>query len=108
MTTKTAEAHLVQYIDRVVDVPVDKELGGAEDAGSCRTKCYSDVEPITDIPPDSAATIAVQTKTTENLADESFYFSGEAASGSPDDASGGHGSRCWTVPSTWTFRTRTP
>ena len=22
--------------------------------------------------------------------------------------SGGHGSRCWTTPSTWTFRTRTP
>ena len=30
----------------------------------------------------SVATVAVQTQTTENLADESLYFSGEAASGS--------------------------
>ena len=53
---KTAEAHLVQYIDRVVDVPVDKEPGeaalSAEDSGCC-TKCYSDVEAIIDIRPDS-------------------------------------------------------
>ena len=53
---KTAEAHLVQYIDRVVDVPVDKEPGEAalstEDSGCC-TKCYSDVEAIIDIRPDS-------------------------------------------------------
>ena len=31
---KTAEAHQEQYIDRVVDVPVEKEPGDAEDSGS--------------------------------------------------------------------------
>ena len=82
VATKTVEVHLVQYIDRVVDVPVDEEPGDAEDAGSCCTKCYSDVEPFTDIPSDCITTIAVQAQTTENLADESLYFSGEAASGS--------------------------
>ena len=39
LATKTAEAHLVLNIDRVVDVPVDEEPGDAEDAGSCCTKC---------------------------------------------------------------------
>ena len=29
---KTAEAHLAQHIDRVVDVPMDKEPGDAEDS----------------------------------------------------------------------------
>ena len=33
-------------------------------------------------PPDSIGTSAVPAQTTENLADESLYFSGEAASGS--------------------------
>ena len=80
VTTKTAEAHLVHYIDRVVDVPVDKELGDAEDAGSCCTKRYSDVEPFTDIPPDGVAAIAAQAQTTENLAES--------------HDSGGQGSRC--------------
>ena len=61
-------------------MPVDKEPGDAEDSRSCCTTCYSDVEPSTDIPPDSVATIAVQAQTTENLADDSLYFSGEAAS----------------------------
>ena len=61
---------------------MDKEPGDAEDSASCCTTCYSDVEPFTDIPLDSVATIAVQAQTTENLADESLYFSGEAASGS--------------------------
>ena len=82
MAKKTAEAHLEQYVNRVADVPVDKEPGDAEDPRSCCTKCYSDVEAIIGIPPDSVATIAVQTRTTENLADESLHFSGEAASGS--------------------------
>ena len=86
MTTKTAEAHLVQYIGRVVGVPVDEEPGDAEDAGSCCTKCYSDVEPFTDIPPGGVAAIAVQAQTTENLAES--------------HDSGGQGSRCWTTPST--------
>ena len=67
LATKTADAHLVQYIDRVKDVPADEELGDAEDAGSCCTKCYSDVEPVTDIPPESIATIAFRAQTTETL-----------------------------------------
>ena len=79
MATKTAEAHLVQYIDRVVDVPVDEEPGGAEDSGSCCTKCYSDEKAFTDIP-DGVAAIAVQSQTTENLAES--------------NDSGGQGSRC--------------
>ena len=61
----------MQFIDRVVDVPVDKEPGDAEDSGSCCTKCYSDEKAFTDIPPDGVAAIAVQAQTTENLADES-------------------------------------
>ena len=82
MATKTAEAHLVQYIDRVVDVPVDEGPGDAEHAGSCCAKRHSDEKAFIDILPECVATIAVQTQTTENLADESLYFSGEAASGS--------------------------
>ena len=46
----------MQYIDRVADVPVDEKPGDAEDAGSCCMKCYSDVEPVTDIPPGSTGT----------------------------------------------------
>ena len=57
--TKTAQAHLVQYIGRVVGVPVDEKSGDAEDAGSCCTKCYSDVDPFTDVPPDGVAAIAI-------------------------------------------------
>ena len=75
---KTAEAHPVQDIDRVADVPVDKEPGEVtltvEDTGSCCTKCYSDVEPVTDIPPDRVVTTVFQAQTTANLADESLYF----------------------------------
>ena len=67
VATKTSEAHLVQYIDRVVDALVDKEPGDAEDAGSCCTKCHSDVEPFTDISPDGVAATAVQAQTTEIL-----------------------------------------
>ena len=45
---KTAEAHQEQYINRVVDVPVEKEPGDAEDSGSCCTKWYSDADrPLT-------------------------------------------------------------
>ena len=40
----TAEAHQEQYIDRVVDIPAEREPGDAEDSGSCCTKCYSDVK----------------------------------------------------------------
>ena len=72
MATKTAEAHPVQYIDRVV--PVDEELGDTEHAGSCCAKRHSDEKAFTDIAPDSVATIAVQTQTTENLADESGHL----------------------------------
>ena len=79
---KTAEAHQEQYIDRVVDVPVDKQAGDAEDSGSCCTKWYSDVKATIDIRPDSVVMIVVQAQRTESLADESRYFSGEAASGS--------------------------
>ena len=71
---KTAEVHLVQYIDNVVDVPVDTDPGDAEDFGSCCTKCCSDVETVIDIHPDGVVTIAVQAQTTENLADKSLYF----------------------------------
>ena len=105
MATKTAEAHLVRYIDRVVDVPVEKEPGDAEHVGSRCAKRHSDEKAFTDLPPDSVATIAVQTQTTENLADESLYFSGEAASGSQTTT------QEVMVPvavCTWTFRTRTP
>ena len=80
VATKTAEAHLVQYIDRVVDVPVDEEPGDAEDSGSCCTKCHSDEKAFTDIPPDGVAAIAVQAHTTENLTES--------------HDSGGQGSRC--------------
>ena len=73
MATKTAEVHLVQCTDRVVDVPVGEDLG-AEDARSCCRKCYSDVEPVTDIPPDCSGTSVVQAQTTENVADESLHF----------------------------------
>ena len=68
---KTAEAHQVQYIDRVVDVPVNKEPGDAEDSGSCCTECYSDVKATIDIHIDSVLMIAVQAQTTANLAAES-------------------------------------
>ena len=78
MAAKIADALLLQYIDRVVDVPVDKEPDeaalAAEESGACCTKCYSDAEPFTDILPDGVATIAVQAQTTENFADESLYF----------------------------------
>ena len=70
MAKKTAEAHLVQYINRVVDVPVDKEPRDAEDSGSSCRKCYSDVEAIIDIRPDSVVTVAVQTQTFEDLVNE--------------------------------------
>ena len=40
----TAEAHQEQYIDRVVDVPAEREPGDAEDSGSCCTKYCSDVK----------------------------------------------------------------
>ena len=46
------------------------------------TKWYSDVKAAIDIRPDSVVMIVVQAQRTESLADESFYFSGEAASGS--------------------------
>ena len=110
---KTAEAHQVQHIDRVADVPVDKEPGEAaltaEDTGSCCTKCHSDAEQVTDIPLDNDASIAVQAQTTENLADVlQLSFGGEAVSGSTGHDSGGHGSRGWPTPSTWTLRTQTP
>ena len=80
MATRTAEAHPVQFIVRVVDVPVDKEPGDAEDSGSCCTKCYSDEKAFTAIPPDGVAAIAAQAQTTENLAES--------------HDSGGQGSRC--------------
>ena len=63
-------------------VPVDEEPGDAVHAGSCSAKRHSDENAFTDIPPDSIGTSAVQAQTTENLADESLFFSGEAASGS--------------------------
>ena len=31
-------------IDRVVDIPAEREPGDAEDSGSCCTKCCSDVK----------------------------------------------------------------
>ena len=71
----------MQYIDRVVVVPMDEEPGDAEHAGSCCARRHNDEIAFTDIPHDSGGSIAVQTQTTENLADESLYFSGEAASG---------------------------
>ena len=74
MATKTLEVHLVQYIDRVVDVPVDEEPGVAEHAGSCCAKRHSDEKAFTDILPDSVATIAVQAQTTETLRTRSLYF----------------------------------
>ena len=57
-------------------------LGDAEDWGSCCTKWYSDVKATVDIRPDSVVMIVVQAQRTESFADESLYFSGEAASGS--------------------------
>ena len=67
VATKTAEAHPVQFIGRVVDVPVDKEPGDAEDSGSCCTKCFSDEKAFTAILPDGFAAIAVHAQITENL-----------------------------------------
>ena len=58
----------MQYIDSVVEVPVDEEPGDAAltavDSRSCCTKCYSDVETVIDIHLDGVVTII------ENLADE--------------------------------------
>ena len=45
-------------------------------------QCDSDEKALTVIPPDGVAAIAVQARTTENFADESLHFRGEAASGS--------------------------
>ena len=70
VATKTAEAHLVQYIDRVVDVPVDEEPGDTVHAGTCCTKRHNDEKAFTDIPPYCIGTSAVQAQTTENLADD--------------------------------------
>ena len=69
MATKTAEAHLVRYIDRVVDVPVDEEPGDTVHARTCCTKRHNDEKAFTDIPADSIGTSAVQAQTTENLVD---------------------------------------
>ena len=80
MATRTAEAHPVQLIGRVVDAPVDKEPGDAQDSGSCCTKCHSDEKAFTSTPPDGVAAIAAQAQTTENLAES--------------QDSGGQGSRC--------------
>ena len=80
MTTRTAEAHPVQFIGRVVDLPVDKEFGDAEDSRSCCTKCYSDGKAFTAILPDGVAAMAARAQTTENLAES--------------HDSGGQGSRC--------------
>ena len=41
---KIAEAHQEQYIDRVLDVPAEREPGDAEDSRSCYTKCYNDMK----------------------------------------------------------------
>ena len=64
MAMETAEAHRVQHINRVEDVPVDKEPSAAaltaEDSGSCCTTCFSDVEVISDIRPDRVVMIVVQ------------------------------------------------
>ena len=71
-------AHLAQYIDGVGDVSVDKEPDEAaltaEDSRSRCTKCHSDVETVTDIPPNSVAAIAVQAQTAQNLSDKTLYF----------------------------------
>ena len=53
------EAHQERHIDRVVDVPVDKQPGDAEDSGSCCTMWYSDVKATINIRPDSVVMIAV-------------------------------------------------
>ena len=95
MATKTAEAHLVQYIDRVVDVPVDEEPGDAEDARSCCKKCYSDVRKRSLI----FLLMALRRLLFKHRQLKTFAESHD---------SGGQGSRCWTTPSTQTFRTRTP
>ena len=92
---KTAEAHLVQYIDRVEDVPVEKEPGAAEDAGSCCTKCYSDVKPLTDI---RLLFKYRQLKTLRTRASTSTFLRWR----------GRMVPVAWTTPSTWTFRARTP
>ena len=80
VATRTAEAHPVQFIGRVVDVPVDKDPGDAEDSGSCCTKCYSDEKAFTAILRDGVAAIAAHAQITENLAES--------------HDSGGQGSRC--------------
>ena len=67
---KIAEAHQAQNIDRVVDVPVDKEPGDAEDSGSCCKIGYGDVKASIDIHPDSVVMIAVHAQTIENPVDE--------------------------------------
>ena len=41
---KTAEAHQEQHIDRVVDLPAEREPGDAEDSRSCCTKCFNNVK----------------------------------------------------------------
>ena len=76
-----ARAHQEQCIDRVVDVPADRQLGDAEDSGSRCTKCYSDVKATIDVRLDSVV-IVVQAQRNESLANESLHFCGEAASGS--------------------------
>ena len=104
---KTADAHPVQYIDRVADIPVDKEPGEVkltvEDTGSCCTKCYSDVEPVTDIPPGGVDDRCSSTDNRKPCGRESnlqLSFGGEAVSGSPGDDPGGQGSHGWPTPST--------
>ena len=61
---------------------MDKQPGDAEDSGSSCTKWYSDVKAAIDTRPDSVVMIVVQAQRTASLADETLYFSGEAASGS--------------------------
>ena len=56
----------------------------------------------------SVATIAVQAQTTENLAEESLYFSGEAASGSQMMTQEVMVPVAGQPRVTWTFCTRTP
>ena len=87
-----------------------QEPGDAEDFGSCCTKCYSDVEPFTDIPPDSVATTAVQAQTAERT--RSLYVNSPSVE-RPHQV---HQVTTQEVmvpvagvpPSTWTFCTRTP
>ena len=60
----------MQYIDRVVDVPVSEEPGEAEDSGhSVQNVTVMRKRSLTFIL-DGAVTIAVHTHTTENLVDE--------------------------------------